>query len=118
MAESIPISEFELYLTDLVEKEVQNKLETVDEILHKRSMQLKGRISQLSPKDTGRYSRGWRVKTVQRNHEKVRLIYNAAKPGLTYLLEYGNRRQKARPHIRLALEETIDEIMEDLINQI
>lgn len=118
MADLVPISEFELYLTDLVEKEVKNKLETVDEILHKRSMQLKGRISQLSPKDTGAYSRGWRVKTVQRNHEKARLIYNAAKPELTYLLEYGNRRQKAQPHIRPALEETMDEIMEDLINQI
>lgn len=118
MADLVPISEFEIYLTDLIQKEAMNKLETVDEILHKRSIQLRGRISELSPKDTGEYSRGWRVKTAQRNHERVRVIYNVAKPELTYVLEYGNDHQRAQPHIRRALEETIDEIMEDLISQI
>lgn len=116
--ENIPISEFETYLTDLVAKEAQSKLETVDEILHKRSIQLRGKLTACSPEDSGAYKKGWRVKTVQRNHEKVRLIYNASKPWLTYLLEYGTAHMKARQHIRPALTETVDEIIEELARRL
>ena len=124
MAEdSIPISEFSVYLTDLIEKEARNQADAIDEILHRRSLQLRGRIRDLSRTKftkyaTGEYASGWRVRTVQRNHEKVRVIYNAKKPWLTYILEYVTRHQQAVPHIRPALEETIDAITEELIGQI
>lgn len=116
--DSVPIEEFEIYLTDLIEKEVLNKEETFDEILHKRCMQLRENLRLASPKKTGEYARGWRVKTVQRNHEKVRVLYNANKPELTFILEYGTSKQRARPHIRPALNQTIDDIMEELISRL
>ena len=119
MAEDIiPISEFSVYLTDLIEKEAMNQAESIDEILHRRSIQLRGRIRDTSRRLSGEYAGGWRVRTVQRNHEKVRVIYNAKKPWLTYILEYGTKHQRAFPHIRPALEEAIDAIMEELIGQI
>lgn len=118
MADKISMDELGIYLTDLVEKELQNKEETMEEILNKRAMQLKGKLNTISPKNTGAYSKGWRIKTVQRNHEPVKVIYNAAKPHLTYILEYGNSHQRAQPHIRRACEEAIDDIMEELINRL
>lgn len=118
MSERIPMDEFEYYLTDLLEKEAMNAEETLDEILSRRAIQLKGKLNLRSPKDTGEYSRGWKVRTATRNHERVKVIYNAARPELTYILEYGNAHQRAKPHIRPALDEEIDEIMEELINRL
>lgn len=120
MAETqkISMSELEEYLTDLVEKEVKFAQDTLDEVLSKRAMQLRGRLRDLSPKDTEGYANGWRVKTAQRNGEKVKIIYNAKKPWLTYLLEYGTRKMKARQHIRRAADETIDEIIDELVGRL
>lgn len=115
MAEQIPIEEFELYLTDLCEKEALNAEQTLDEILTKRAVELKGKLNTSSPRDTGEYAKGWRVRTFTRNHEKVRVVYNAKKPHLTFMLEYGTKHQRAQPHIRPALDEEIDQIMEELL---
>ena len=116
MSESVSMAEFSAALTDLCEKEVLNVEETLDEVIHRRALQYKGKLNLRSPKDTGAYKKGWRIKTVQRNHEQVRVIYNAAKPWLTYILEYGRPgHQAAQPHIGNALKETMDEIIEELI---
>ena len=79
---------------------------------------MRGKLREISPKDSGDYGKGWRIKTAQRNHEKVRIIYNANKPWLTYVLEYGNNHQRAQPHIRRAVEDTVDEIIEELVNRL
>lgn len=118
MADEVSMGELGAYLTDLVEKEVQSRLETFDEVLHKRSMQLRDKLKAASPRASGEYASGWRIKIAQRNHEKIRIIYNAKKPRLTYILEYGTRHQKAQTHIRRAVEETTDEIIEELIDRI
>lgn len=81
----------------------------------------KAKLTERSPKDTGEYARGWRVRTATVNHEKVKIIYNALRPDLTFMLEYGthNRdgsvRMEARQHIRTALNEEIDQIMDELL---
>lgn len=116
MADTVPISEFEYYLTDLIEKEAMNAESTMDEVLSARAVQIKGKLNQRSPKDTGTYGKGWRIRSAVRNHEKIKVIYNVAKPWLTYVLEFGNAHQRAQPHIRLVLNEEIDEIMEELLN--
>ena len=119
--ETISIDDFELYLTDLCEKEAMNAEQTLDEVLSARALELKGKLTERSPKDTGEYARGWRVRTATVNHEKVKNIYNALRPDLTFMLEYGthNRdgsvRMEARQHIRTALNEEIDQIMDELL---
>lgn len=114
MSESIKIEELSAAISDFLSEEIQNASETLDEVLHKRAMHYRGKLQQQSPRDTGEYAKGWRLKKAQRNHETVRVVYNAARPELTYMLEYGTVRQGARPHIRPALEETMDEIIEEL----
>lgn len=66
-------------------------------------------IKSASPKKTGAYKRGWRMKVVFENAEDIRIkIYNSAKPQLAHLLEFGHgilkkgRKvgdAKAMPHI-------------------
>lgn len=118
MAKLIPISEFEDYIEDLCKKEAMNAEQTLDEILRKRAAELRDRLKTTSPKDTGVYAKGWRLRTVTRKGRKVRVIYNSAKPWLTYILEYGRKGQRARPHIRRALDDEIDKIMDELISRI
>lgn len=118
MADEISLDEFSVALSDLLEKEALNAEETLEEITHKRALQLRDKLRLRSPKDTGDYAKGWAIKTVTRNHEKVKVLYNKTKPWLTYVLEYGNAHQGARPHIRTALLETTDEIIEELVDRI
>lgn len=116
--EMIDLSQFAEYMTDLLEKEMQNAEETLDEVLSKRALQLKGKLQELSPKKSGDYAKGWRIKTAQRNHEKVKVLYNAEKPWLTFILEYGTGSAKARPHIRPALAEAMDDIIDELADRL
>ena len=51
--ETISIDDFELYLTDLCEKEAMNAEQTLDEVLSARALELKGKLTERSPKDTG-----------------------------------------------------------------
>ena len=120
-ADVIPMEEFETYLTDLCGKEAMNAERTLDEVLSARALELKGKLAQRSPRDTGEYARGWRVRTATVNHEKVKIVYNALRPDLTFMLEYGTHnkdgsvRMEARQHIRTAMNEEIDAIMEELL---
>ena len=121
MDDVISMDEFEEYLTDLCQKEAMNAEEALDEILARRALELKAKLAERSPRDTGEYARGWRVRTATVNHEKVKIVYNALRPDLTFMLEYGTHnkdgsvRMEARQHIRTALNEEIDQIMEELL---
>lgn len=61
-----------------------------------------------SPKDTGKYARGWKSKTTKTRLGGETTIYNGDKPGLAHLLEFGHPlinggrtvgQVKAYPHI-------------------
>ena len=121
MADTISMEDFGLYLTDLCEKEVMNAELTLDEVIGKRAVELKERLTNVKLEKTGAYRKGWRIRTERRGGERVKVLYNANRPDLTYLLEYGthNRdgsvRMAARPHIRPALEAEIAETMDELL---
>lgn len=118
MADTIPISEFETELSRLLEMELSEAEDTLEDILSKRAKGCRDKLRQRSPKDTGEYAKGWRVKTAQRNHERVKVIYNANKPELTHILEYGTDRQRAQPHIQPALMETVEELVDELADRL
>lgn len=119
--ETISIDDFELYLTDLCEKEVMNAGQTLDEVLSARAPELKGKLTERNPKDTGEYVRGWKARAATVNHEKVKIIYNALWPDLAFMLEYGTHNRgdsvqmEAGQHVRTALNEEIDQIMDELL---
>lgn len=107
------------YLTDLYEKEAMDTEQTLDEVLLVHALELKGELIKRSPKDTGEYARGWRVRTATVNHGEVKIIYNVLWPDLTFILEYGthNRdnsvRTEARQYICTVLDEEMDQIMDE-----
>ncbi len=52
-------------------------------------------IKAASPKKTGKYKRGWKMKVVFENAEDIRIkIYNSVKPQLAHLLEFGHTKIK------------------------
>ena len=78
-----------------------------------------------SPKKTGKYSRGWRVRIEESPLEIKGIVYNGTCPALTHLLENGHGlrnggRARAFPHIKkneqAANENTLKEIEEAVKN--
>jgi hypothetical protein len=63
------------------------------------------KLKQDSPKDTGRYRKGWRSKVSEGSDTATAIIHNATDAPLTHLLEYGHAlpqggRARAYPHIK------------------
>lgn len=73
-------------------------------------------LRQTSPKETGDYRKGWKKKKAYESAGEVRYtVYNATDYQLTHLLEKGHAkagggRVEARPHIKTAEENAIEEM--------
>lgn len=120
MALEIDIRAAVMHELDTYSDEVRDKLQ---EIVPEVMKEAQKRIRKESPKLTGAYAKGWRVKTENTRLGVSSVLYNAAKPGLTHLLENGHpKRNGGRvegiPHIKpveeWATEETIKRLEEGL----
>lgn len=79
------------------------------------------KLKQTSPKRTGKYRRGWRVKSVSNLDYFSSTIYNATNWQLTHLLEKGHAtrnggRVSPKVHIRPVEEECIYKYERDVAN--
>lgn len=87
---------------------LQKNIDTIAEDLSKKAV---NKLKSTSPKKTGRYAKGWIYKKVKGTYT----IYNSTRPRLTHLLEHGSynkkgqKTNKAKPHIRPAEQEIINE---------
>lgn len=91
MSRIIPLQELEVE----IQKELSAySLEVAEEVkseLTKASKSAVQEIKALSPRDSGEYASGWKVKKEFESSNDIRLrIYNAKKPQLTHLLENGH----------------------------
>ncbi|MDZ4567464.1 HK97 gp10 family phage protein [Bacillus cereus] len=91
-------------------KEVEEKLEVEKKVV---ANNLVDELKQKSPKNTGKYRKGWRKKKVG----NAIVVHNALKPQLTHLLEKGHAkvgggRVPAQVHIAPAEEKAINEFVE------
>ena len=107
------MKELEAYSNDLVEKINASSKECANK--------LKREIQQNSPKKTGSYKKGWRVKQVYKSHTLSQyVVHNATDYQLTHLLEFGHaikggtQRVKPIPHIAPAEEKVVDEFMNEV----
>lgn len=96
-------------ILDGYEKEVQEAAEAEMQKIAKEAAQ---KLKQASPKNTGKYARGWTVK----KDGKTYTVYNKNKPGLTHLLEKGHAKVKggrvpAQEHIKPVEDWAVDEVM-------
>ena len=78
-------------------------------------------LKQTSPKRTGKYSKGWTVKTEDDGYSFSSTIYNATNWQLTHLLEKphalrNGKMSKPKVHIRPVEKECISEYEKDVVN--
>ncbi|KAB2500782.1 HK97 gp10 family phage protein [Bacillus cereus] len=91
-------------------KEVEEKLEVEKEAV---ADNLVNDLKENSPKNTGKYAKGWRKK----KEGNAFIVHNALKPQLTHLLEKGHAkvnggRVPAKVHIAPAEENAVNEFSE------
>lgn len=100
-----------------ITRELQRYAHLVEEDLEiakeEVSKHLVGELQQKSPKNTGKYRKGWHKKKVG----NAIVVHNALKPQLTHLLEKGHAkanggRVPAQVHIAPAEEKAINEFTE------
>lgn len=90
---------------DELENYSEEVAEGVKEVAEKKARKARKAIAEGSPKLTGRYQKGWRVKKAYAGPRGIRLvIHNATDYHLTHLLENGYQlrgggRAPAIPHI-------------------
>lgn len=99
-------------LADVIMQELQDYSEEVAEQLKEDvkavAKECVKEIKGKSPKNTGDYEKGWKIKKVYESEDDIRIvIHNAKKPGLPHLLEYGHAkanggRVQGKAHIRPA----------------
>lgn len=104
-------------LSSLIVEELKKYTDEVTEGLTQAKKEVaKNTVNQLkntSPKLTGSYKKGWRVK----DENGKQIIYNKTDYQLTHLLEYGHAKRNggrvdAIPHIRPAEEKAINDFTE------
>lgn len=96
----------------------------VDRAVRKGANECRNSLKKGSPKDSGRYAEGWKSKLTSRFGTTEATIYNATKPTLTHLLEFGHEkwvggrdtgeRVPAKPHIEAAYERGVAKLKEEL----
>lgn len=102
-------------LADAVAKELesysQEVADDVKEEVKQVADEMVQQLKQTSPKDTGKYAKGWKAAVEYESNEDIRVrVYNSTKPQLTHLLENGHAKQNGgringKPHIGPAEQE-------------
>lgn len=97
----------------------------VDRAVRKGANECRSALKKGSPKDSGRYAEGWKSKLTSGFGTTEATIYNATKPTLTHLLEFGHEkwlfgrdtgeRVPAKPHIEAAYERGVEKLKEELM---
>ena len=101
-------------------KEYENDVEeALDPVLKKTTQTARAELKATSPKDRGKYAKGWQYKTKKTPKTTSYTIYNGSEPTLTHLLEKGHAlrqggRVPAHPHIQKVEDQVKEKLPEEV----
>ena len=113
---------FSIQMADILKEIGANVDKSIDEALKKVPKRASAKLKSVSPKGSGKYAKGWRTKRID---DKTVVVYNAALPGFTHLLENGHviknakgeyGRAPAHKHIAPVEEEAIENFINELMD--
>lgn len=116
MGKSIDIN-LEEDLGRILDEYMDDVEETASKVINQVAKEAAQKLKDASPKKTGKYADGWKVKKGKKLNA---VVYNATRPGLTHLLEeshpirnqYGTwGRSIAQPHIAPVREWAEEEVV-------
>lgn len=117
MAKRVRPSELSAIISAELENYSEEVAESIKDDVKEVSKWLLKELKKKSPKKTGTYRKGWRTKVAFEGKNGVRIIvYNAVRPGLTHLLEFGHVKSKGvgrvegKPHIYPAREKAAQQL--------
>ena len=114
----ISIGELADAVADALEEEGDEIRQSLDEILAHAANDLKKLRTARRPKDTGAYARGWRRKSETWLGKKVWVVYNTAKPWLTWVVEYGDRTRGGKNLISRSIDDEVEKITAELASKL
>lgn len=114
----VKTSQFEREIEFILEDYAEDIQSTVIDSIHKIARRCLKRIRAASPRLTGDYAAGWRMRKQNNGPGKIPtdIIYNATNYQLVHLLEDGYQkagggRVEGKPHVRPAAEEAASELL-------
>lgn len=117
MAKKVRPNELSAIISAELENYSEEIAESIKDDVKEVSKWFLKELKKKSPKKTETYSKGWRAKVAFEGKNGVRIIvYNAIRPGLTHLLEFGHTKSKGvgrvegKPHIYPAREKAAQQL--------
>lgn len=78
-------------LYECLDSEFANFEEKFAEFIQNEAKELKADVQMYSPRDTGEYAKGWKLRKAKKSdHYFSFILYNKDKPKLVHLLEFGH----------------------------
>lgn len=123
MADEIKIDSFSEEMQKILEDYGEDVQTIVNEEVVKIAKEAVTRVKKASPKDTGDYAKGWKMKKKEGRLGVETTVYNSTHGWLVHLLEHGHPikgggRAKAKPHVKpveeWAEKELLDRVKEKL----
>lgn len=92
-----------------VQEYTQDVSEAIEKKVDTTAKAIVDELKITSPKDTGKYAKGWTSKKSTKDGEYKQIVHNKDKPSLVHLLEFGHAtmdggRTEAQPHVQPAYE--------------
>ena len=104
MSDTVSISNFSKEIEDILTKYGEEAQKIVDEEVESVSKEAVKKLKKESPKETGEYRKGWKLKKKETRFGIETTVYNSTHGFLVHLLEHGHAkkgggRTAAQPHV-------------------
>lgn len=123
MSETITISSFAKEIQDVLNEYGDDAQRIVDEQVEAVSKDAVKKLKKESPKDTGDYRKGWKMRKKETRFGLETTVYNSTHGYLVHLLEHGHAKRNggrvaAQPHVGPVQEWSEKELIERIKKQL